>query len=136
MNEKLGIVVSDFNADVTHLMAKIAEEHAKFMGARVVETIRVPGAFDMPLAIKRLLETNIIDGVVTLGAVIEGDTDHDNIVANNAARKMADLAVQYDKPVSLGVTGPKITHAGAVDRIEEYAKRSVESCLKMLRRLK
>lgn len=135
MNEKIGMVVSDFNADITHLMAKIAEEHAAFMGAKITKTIRVPGAFDMPLAIKRMLEAKDVDGVVTLGAVIEGDTDHDNIVANNAARKMADLAVQFDKPVALGVTGPKITHAGAVDRIEEYAKRSVESCLKMIRRL-
>ncbi|MFC1732043.1 6,7-dimethyl-8-ribityllumazine synthase [candidate division KSB1 bacterium] len=134
--ERLGIVLSDFNADVTHLMGKMAEEHANFMGAKVEKVIRVPGAFDMPLAIKRLLEMKNIDGVVTLGAVIEGDTDHDNIVANNAARKMADLSLQFDKPVALGVTGPKITHAGAVDRIDEYAKRSVESCLKMLRRLK
>ena len=135
MNEKLGIVVSDFNADITHLMAKIAEEHASFLGAKVLKTVRVPGAFDMPLAIKRLLESKEIDGVVTLGAVIEGDTDHDSIVAQNAARKMADLALQFDKPVALGVTGPKISHAGAVDRIDEYAKRAVESCLKMIRRL-
>ncbi|HLC99205.1 MAG TPA: 6,7-dimethyl-8-ribityllumazine synthase [Candidatus Nanoarchaeia archaeon] len=135
MNEKIGIVVSDFNADVTHLMAKIAEEHAQFLGAKIIKTLRVPGAFDMPLAIKALLDRKDVDGVVTLGAVIEGDTDHDNIVAHNAARKMADLSVQYGKPVTLGVTGPKISHAGAVDRIEEYAKRSVESCLKMLRRL-
>lgn len=134
MNEKLGIVVSDFNSDVTHLMAKIAEEHAVFLGAKVIKTARVPGAFDMPLAIKRLLENKEINGVVTLGAVIEGDTDHDSIVAQNAARKITDLSVQFDKPVALGVIGPKASHAGAVDRIDEYAKRSVESCLKMIRR--
>ncbi len=136
MNEKIGIVVSDFNADITHLMVKIAEEHAEFLGTKVIKTVRVPGAFDMPLAIKKLLANKEMQGVVTLGAVIEGDTDHDNIVAQNAARKIADLSVQYDKPVSLGVTGPKISHAGAVERIEEYAKRSVESCVKMIRRLK
>mgnify|MGYP006308343961 CR=1 FL=1 len=135
MSEKIGIVVSDFNADITHLMVKVAEEHAQFLGAKAIKTIRVPGAFDMPLAIKTLLDRKDVDGVVTLGAVVEGDTDHDNIVASNAARKMADLSVQYGKPVSLGVTGPKITHAGAVERIEEYAKRSVESCIKMMRRL-
>ena len=134
MNEKLGIVVSDFNSDITHLMAKIAEEHAAFLGAKVIKTARVPGAFDMPLAIKRLLENKEINGVVTLGAVIEGDTDHDSIVAQNAARKMTDLSIQFDKPVALGVIGPKASHAGAVDRIDEYAKRSVESCLKMIRR--
>lgn len=134
MNERIGIVVSDFNADITHLMAKMAEEHTVFLGARVEKVVRVPGAFDMPLAIKRLLEMKAVDGVVTLGAVVEGDTDHDNIVAQNASRKMADLSIQYNKPVALGVIGPKATHAGAVDRIDEYAKRSVEACLKMIRR--
>ncbi len=135
MNEKIGIVVSDFNIEITRQMCKVAEEHAEFLGAKVVKTIRVPGTFDMPLAIKKLLEAKGIDGVVTLGAVIEGDSDHDNIVAHNAARKMADLAVQYNRPVTLGVIGPKITHAGAEDRIDEYSKRSVEACVKMLRAL-
>lgn len=134
MNEKLAIVVSDFNADVTHLMSKIAEDHISFMGAKLMQISRVPGAFDIPLAVKRLAERPDIDGIVTLGAVIEGDTDHDAIVAQNAARKIADLSVQYNKPVTLGITGPKVTHAGAVARTEEYAKRAVESCLKMIRR--
>ena len=136
MNEKIGMVVSDFNIEITRQMAKVAEEHAALFGAKIAETVRVPGAFDMPLAIKRLLEKKGIDGVVTLGAVIEGDSDHDSIVAHNAARKMADLSVQYDKPVALGVIGPKITRAGSVDRIEEYSKRAVESCIKMLRAFK
>ena len=136
MHEKLGIVVSDFNADITHLMAKIAEEHAVFLGAKVEKVIRVPGAFDMPLAVKKLVDMRNIDGVVTLGAVVEGDTDHDNIVAQNAARKITDLSVQSGKPVSLGISGPKMTRADGVRRIEGYAKRSVESALKMMRRLK
>ncbi len=136
MNEKLGLVVSDYNADITHLMTKIAKEHAEFLGAEVSKVIRVPGAFDIPLAVKKLLERTSIKGVVTLGAVVEGDTDHDNIVAQNAARKVADLSVESGKPVSLGVSGPKMTHAAGVARIEGYAKRSVESCLKMIRRLK
>lgn len=134
-NEKIGIVVSDFNADITNLMRDIAKQHIEFMEAKVGKVIQVPGAFDMPLAVKKLLEEKDVDGVVTLGAVIEGDTGHDEIVANNTARKIADLSVHYGKPVSLGVSGPKMTHAGAVSRIEEYAKRSVESCIKMIRRL-
>jgi len=135
-NEKLGFVVSDYNADITHLMSKIAEEHAEFMGAKVAKTIRVPGAFDMPLAVRNLVERKDINGVVCLGAVVEGDTAHDEIVANNAARKIADISVQSKKPVSLGISGPKMTRADGVKRIEGYAKRSVESALKMIRRLK
>ena len=74
VSEKLGIVVSDFNADITHMMGRIAEEHAEFLGAKVVKTIRVPGVFDMPLAVRKLLEMNGVDGVVTIGSVVEGQT--------------------------------------------------------------
>jgi len=135
-NEKLGMVVSDFNADITHMMSKIAEEHATFLGAKVTKLIRVPGAFDMPLAVSKLTEKKDIDGVVCLGTVIEGDTKHDEIVANNAARKIADLSVSSGKPISLGISGPGMTHADGVKRIEGYAKRSVETAVKMIRRLK
>lgn len=136
MKEKLGLVVSDYNADITHLMSKIAQEHAQFLGAEVKKIIRVPGAFDMPLAVKKLAESKDIDGVVTLGAVIEGDTSHDEIVAQNAARKIADIAVNSGKPVSLGVSGPKMTRLDGMKRIESYAKRSTEAAVKMIRRLK
>lgn len=136
MNEKIGIVVADYNADITHLMTKIAQEHVEFLGGKVTKTIRVPGVFDVPLAAKKLAEKREIDGIVTLGAVVEGDTDHDDIVAQNAARKIADVSVETGKPISLGISGPKMTRADGVKRIEEYAKRSVETTLKMIRRLK
>ena len=132
-NESLGIVVSEYNADITFLMKDIAEQHAKFLGVKVAKVLTVPGAFDMPLAAKKLLQDKSIQGVVTLGAVIEGDTAHDEIVANNAARKLADLSVEFSKPVGLGISGPKMTRADGVKRIEAYAKRSVESVLKMIR---
>lgn len=138
MDEKvrLGIVVGEFNYDITYLMLQRALDHAEFLGAIVEKVLKVPGAFDMPLAIKKLLEMDEIDAVVTLGAVLKGDTDHDQVVAQHAARKMMDLALEYRKPVSLGVSGPGMTRAEATERIEEYAKRSVESAVKMVRRLK
>lgn len=135
-NENLGFVVSDFNADVTKVMEKVGKEHAKFLGADVSKTFNVPGAFDMPLAVKQLLKEKDIDGVVTLGTVIEGDTDHDMIVAQHTSRKIMDLALEFNKPVSLGVSGPKISRAESVRRIESYSKRAVETAVKMIRRLK
>lgn len=135
-NEKIGLVVSEYNADITGLMSKIAQEHTEFLGAQVSKVINVPGAFDMPLAISKLLKEQDIEGVVCLGVVIEGDTDHDQIVAQNAARKATDLSVETGKPVSLGISGPGMTRADGIKRLESYAKRSVESALKMIRRLK
>ena len=134
-NERLGIVISDYNADITHLMGKIDEEHTEFLGAKVAKLIRVPGAFDMALAVSKLVEKKEIDGVVCLGAVIEGDTKHDEIVAHNAARKITDLSVSSGKPVALGISGPGMTRADGIKRIEGYAKRSVETAIKMIRRL-
>ena len=136
MNEKLGFVVSDTYADITDKMEEVAKKHAEFLGAAVVKVIRVPGSFDAPLAVKKLADSAEIEGIVVLGAVIEGDTDHDNIVAHNAARKIMDISVQSGKPVGLGISGPKMTRMQAIQRIDDFAKDAVESAIKMIRRLK
>ncbi|EQB65436.1 MAG: 6,7-dimethyl-8-ribityllumazine synthase [Thermoplasmatales archaeon I-plasma] len=67
--QRIGLVVSDFNYDITSLMQKKAEEQADLLGFEH-EVIRVPGVFDMPLAVKLLLKKKDIDGVALLGAVI------------------------------------------------------------------
>jgi 6,7-dimethyl-8-ribityllumazine synthase len=100
------------------------------LGLEIAKEVFVPGVFDMPLAIKELLKRNDIDGVVTLGAVIEGETEHDQIVIQHASRKITDLAVEFGKPVALGISGPGMTRLQAQDRIER-AKAAVESVAKM-----
>ena len=132
---RIGIVVSEFNYDISMMMLERAKDHAEFLGAKVVAVIKAPGAFEIPLAVKTLLEREDVDGVVTLGAIIEGETKHDEIVAHNAARKIEDLMVQYEKPVSLGISGPGQTRLQAEARIEK-ARDAVEAVVKMIRRLK
>ena len=132
---RLGAVVSEFNYDIGMMMLERAKEHAQFLGAEIKQIVKVPGVFDMGLPIKKLLEKKDIDGVVALGAVIEGETEHDEIVIQHASRKIADLAVQYGKPVGLGISGPGMTRLQAQDRIER-AKAAVEAVVKLHRRLK
>ena len=132
---KIGAVVSEFNYDITMMMLERAKEHAQFLGAEIIQTVKVPGVFDMGLAVKKLLERKGIDGVVTLGAVIEGETEHDDIVIQHATRKIADLAIEYNKPVGLGISGPGMTRLQAQARIER-AKAAVEAVVKIHRRLK
>jgi len=131
---RIGAVVAEFNYDITHMMLELAREHAKFLDSEITKVIPVSGVFDMPLAIKKLLMDDEIDAVITLGAVIEGATDHDQIVVQHASRKIADLALEYDKPVALGISGPGMTRLEAHQRVE-YAKRAVEAAVKMHRRL-
>ncbi|MEE8564800.1 MAG: 6,7-dimethyl-8-ribityllumazine synthase [Candidatus Thermoplasmatota archaeon] len=134
-NIKIGAVVSEFNYDITMMMLERAKEHAQFLGAEITKIVKVPGVFDMGLAIKKLLEKKEIDGVVALGAVIEGETEHDDIVIQHASRKIADLAIEFSKPVGLGISGPGMSRLQAQARIER-AKGAVETVVKLHRRLK
>ncbi len=131
---KIGIVVSEYNYDITMSMLKRAEEQANFLDVKIGAVLQVPGTFDIPLGVKRLLEKKEIEGVVTLGAVIKGETDHDQIIMQNAARKIEDLSVEYSKPVALGISGPNQSRLQAQARIE-MAKDAVDSVVKMLKRI-
>ena len=134
MTIKLGFVVAEFNRDITYMMEIEAEEHAKFLGAEVMERFYVPGAYDMPLAIKKMLKEGNVDAVVTIGCVIEGSTGHDQIVVQHASRKIIDLSLEYEKPVTLGISGPGMTRLEAQERVD-YARRAVESAVKLVQRL-
>ena len=127
-------MVAEFNYDITMLMKEKAVSHAEFLGVDT-EVVLVPGTFETPLAVKKLLERDDIDAVAVLGAVIKGETDHDQVVAHQAARKLLDLSLEYNKPVSLGIIGPNATREQASERIDEYARRAVEAAVKMVKRL-
>ena len=132
---KIALVVSDFNGEVTSLMRDRARAHAESLGVEVSHEVHVPGVFDMGLAIKKLLQRDDVDGVVILGAVIKGDTMHDELISTVTARVASDLALQFEKPVALGVTGPGMTEAQAYDRIDN-ARTAVDSVARMVRALK
>ena len=134
MTISLGFVVAEFNRDLTSQMELLGREHAEFLGTTVKEIILVPGVFDMPLAIKKLCQREDIDAVVTIGSVIEGETDHDQVVMQHAARKIMDLSLEFNKPVTLGISGPGMTRMAAHERVD-YAKRAVEAAVKLVQRL-
>lgn len=131
---KIGIVVSEFNWDITMEMLERARDHAAFLGADIAKVVKVPGVYDMSLGVKNLLSIKEVQGVVALGAVIEGETEHDQVIMQQTARKLVDLSCEYNKPVALGITGPGMTRLQAEDRIDR-AKDAVESVIKMIKSL-
>jgi len=133
---RLAIVVSEFNGEITLRMLERAKSHAEKVGARASYVLYVPGTFDMPLAVERLLEKRNVDAVVTLGAVIKGDTRHDDIVAENAARLIADLSLKHGKPVALGITGPGMTIDQARERAQLVPVRAVNAAVSMVLRMR
>jgi 6,7-dimethyl-8-ribityllumazine synthase len=132
---RIALVASEYNYDVTLLMLERAKEEVDFLGATLGPVIKTPGVFDMPLAVKNLMERPDVDAVVTLGAVIEGETGHDQVVMNQATRKLTDLSVEYNKPLGLGISGPGETRLQAQDRIEN-AGNAVRAVVKMAQRLR
>jgi len=128
---KLAMVVSEFNSQLTDKMLKQALKRSAELNALVTYVCKVPGAFDMPLTIQILLEKNDVDAVATLGAIVQGDTHHDEVIAHTLAEKIADLSLRYKKPVSLGVAGPGMTWEQAEARIEDYASRSVHAAVNL-----
>jgi 6,7-dimethyl-8-ribityllumazine synthase len=132
---RLALVVSEFNYDVTMMMLERAREEARFLGTPVTRELRVPGVYDMPLAVSKLLRRADVDAVVALGAVIEGETKHDEVVMGQAARKLLDLSVESGKPLGFGLTGPGESRLQAQDRIDRAAY-AVQAAVKMARRLR
>ncbi len=131
---KIGLVAAEFNYEVTMLMIERAKAEADFLGVKIVKEIKVPGVFEIPLAVKRMLEKDDVDAVITIGAVITGETKHDEVVVAQASRKVMDLGLEYDKPVGFGITGPGMTELQAMDRIEK-GRDVVDAVVKMLQRL-
>ncbi|MCI4465587.1 MAG: 6,7-dimethyl-8-ribityllumazine synthase [Thermoproteus sp.] len=131
---KLAIVVAEFNYDVTQLMLQKALDHARFLGAEVTYVVKAPGVFDVPTLLADVVRKDDVDAVAVLGAVIQGATRHDELVANQAARKILDISVDSGKPVALGVIGPGANRMQALERVEEYARRAVEAAIKMAKR--
>jgi len=131
----LGFVVSEFNRDLTHQMELLGKEHSEFLGASVIRTLLVPGVYDMPLAVKKLAKDKKVDAVVALGCVIEGTTEHDEVIMQQTSRKLIDLSLDFEKPIALGISGPGMSRLEAHERVD-YAKRAVESAVKMVQRMR
>ena len=128
---KIAIVVAEFNEKVTSRMHQVAIEKAKNLKLNIKYTSKVPGIFDMPLIIDKLLEKKDVDGVVTLGAVIKGQTKHDEIIANSTARNIAKLSLKHQKPVSLGISGPGMSERQAYARIVTVSENAVNAVKKV-----
>ncbi len=127
----IAIVVSEFNEEVTSRMLAVAKEKAHLMKLKVSHTCMVPGAYDMPIIVDSLLNRPDIDAVVTLGAVIKGQTKHDEVILHSTARALTDLSLKYHKPVSLGISGPGMQKRHAYARIRPVAERAVEAVAKI-----
>ncbi len=118
----LAIVAAEFNPEVTDRMVEKALARAKERGVRVASLVRVPGTFEIPLTIQRLLERPDVDAAVAIGAVIKGETLHDEALMAAVPKALLDIGLRSGKPVGLGITGPGMTDEQALARVDKGAE--------------
>ncbi|MDX1451506.1 MAG: 6,7-dimethyl-8-ribityllumazine synthase [Oleiphilaceae bacterium] len=115
---KFALVVGRFNAFVVESLLEGAVDALVRQGISEsdIEIYRVPGAFEIPLAVKRVAATQKYDAIVALGAVIRGGTPHFEYVAGECTKGLGSLSLEYNMPVAFGVL--------TVDTIEQAIERS------------
>ena len=102
---RFAVVASRFNENVTRPLAEGAVDAFTRHGAAFddVDVVWVPGAWELPAAVRRVLASDRYSAVVAVGAVVRGETPHFDFVAGEAARGLADASAEFDVPVSLGL---------------------------------
>ena len=103
--QRFGLVVSRFNEFITSKLLSGAIDALMRHGCNEddITSVRVPGAFDLPLVAKKLAESGQYDAIICLGCVIRGQTPHFDYVAGEAAKGIAQVALSTGVPVTFGV---------------------------------
>ena len=104
-HRRFAVVASRFNqAIVERLMDGALDALVRHgVSAEDVDTVWVPGAWELPIAVRRLLASERYEGIVAIGAVIRGDTPHFDYVAGEASRGLAQASVEFDTPIGFGL---------------------------------
>ena len=129
---RIALVASRFNAPVVERLVAGAVEALAAQGAdpASLELVRVPGAFDLPLVVRRLAESRRCDAIVALGAVIRGETYHFEIVANESARGVAEVQLEFGIPVGNGILTTN-TDEQALMRCEKKGFEAAQAALEL-----
>ena len=124
---RLGIVASRFNQEVTAELLKRARDEARKLGVEFDEH-SVPGALEIPLALQWMAQSGRYDALVAVGAVIRGDTYHFEVVCNESARGVMDVALESGLPVANGIltTNDEAQAKARLDKGAEAVRVAVE----------
>ncbi|MGD0342301.1 MAG: 6,7-dimethyl-8-ribityllumazine synthase [Bacteroidales bacterium] len=114
---RFGIVVADWNKDITSSLLKGAQKTLKKHGvsAKNIITKHVPGSFELTLGAQWLAEYDDLDGVICLGCVIRGETPHFNYICQSVTQGITQLNLDYNIPFIFGVLTTE-NHLQALER--------------------
>lgn len=113
---KIGVVTSRFNEEITSKLEAGTLDYLESIDGVEIYAVKVPGAIEIPLVAQALFDYQKVDAVITLGAVIRGETTHYEEVCRSVERNCSRLMLDYKKPVIFGVLTTE-NEEQALDRI-------------------
>jgi 6,7-dimethyl-8-ribityllumazine synthase len=117
---RLGIVASRFNEEISSQLLERARAAARELGVEVT-VISVPGALEIPLALQWMAQSGRFGALAAVGAVIRGETYHFEVVANESARGLMDVALEFGLPIGNGILTVR-DEVQAMARLEKGAE--------------
>jgi len=130
-----GIVVSEWNKDITHALYKACYDTLIKHGAKAenIYTEQVPGTFELPVGAKIIATSEKTDAVICLGCVIKGETSHNEYINQSVAIALANMSIASGKPFIFGVLTPN-DHQQALDRAGgKHGNKGVEAATTAIR---
>jgi 6,7-dimethyl-8-ribityllumazine synthase len=128
---RLGIVASRFNEELCAQLLERARAEAAKLGVKDLVVEQVPGALEIPLALQWMAQSGKFDCLAAIGCVVRGDTYHFEVVANESARGVMDVALEFGIPVANGILTTE-DEAQAEARLDKGAE-AVRTALEMAR---
>ena len=136
-DKKIALVAARFNSFVVEHLIKGAKEALLKHGSEEtdIELFYVPGAFEIPLALKKIASSGKYDGIVALGAVIRGGTPHFEYVAGECVKGITQASLDSEIPIAFGVltvdtVNQAIDRAG--DNLGNKGAEAAESAIRMI----
>jgi len=144
---RLALIISDYYAGYQSMLDAAGDEAAK-REATVSVVSQVPGCFDMPLPVKKLLQRDDVDAVVALGVILpvpyktkdgtspaEEITVWDETIANGTIDRLDALSLEFNKPVVKELIGPGFPIGMVKDRVELYARAGVKTAVLLVKEI-
>jgi 6,7-dimethyl-8-ribityllumazine synthase len=129
---RIGIVSARFNAEISEGLLKGALRFLREKGVvdAHVTLVRVPGALEIPLALQGMAQTGRFHALIALGAVIRGETYHFEIVSNESARGISDVALDFDIAIGNGVLTCE-TDEQALARMDQKGYEAAQAAVEL-----
>lgn len=129
---KIGVVLGRFHHGHVSEMLDTVRRGAAERGVEILHEVWVPGSMEKPLAVKRLLLKDAVDGVVALGIIERGETKHGLVMGQSVIAALIQLQLEFMKPVGIGIIGPEVQPSQIPSRVVPHAAAALAAVCAML----